>query len=288
MTRNRVILSIAVLLFAAGGLWLACSETGVTPPAAPSAPPDKGWTATGAETSNTKVTLDSSREHATTAHRATSTVRTPSPTQISGGKHDAWQAAARTRVALALLREHFATLSPEQKIGLLNRIEVRTRDRVGSDYRTKARDAILSDTFPMFEERDTSEMRKYKQDIEKQLRAVSPRLGISGRQFANDLATQEDRLTLFSMVHPILLAGPIHYAPSASVVSVSCNDSIRQHCNDIAAAQAEAAYYWVYFECWLGSWGDGLNHHHCEEYAYEERRHEYQFVRDECLEDHGC
>lgn len=289
MTGNRVILSLAVLLFAAGGLWLACSESGVTAPAAPAAPPDKGWTATEAETSNPGITLDSSSsERTTTAHRAASTVQTPNPTQISRGKKDAWQAAARTRVALALLREHFANLSPEQKIETLNRIEGRTRDRIGEDYRVKARDAILSDAFPMFEDGDTSEMRKYKQDIEKQLRAVSPRLGISGRQFANDLSTQEGRSALSSMVHPLLLSGPIYYASSAPVAPLSCNDSIRQHCNDIAAAQAEAAYHLVYFWCWLGTWGDGLNHHDCDDQAREEMEHEYAFVRDECLEGHGC
>lgn len=40
---KRIILSIAVLLFVAGGVWIACNETTVAPPAAPStASTDKG------------------------------------------------------------------------------------------------------------------------------------------------------------------------------------------------------------------------------------------------------
>lgn len=56
---KRIILSIAVLLFVAGGVWVACNETGVAPPSAPSAtPPDKGWTAAGSESSASEVTLN--------------------------------------------------------------------------------------------------------------------------------------------------------------------------------------------------------------------------------------
>lgn len=56
---KRIILSIAVLLFVAGGVWIACNETTVAPPSAPSATsPDKGWTAAGSESSGSEVTLN--------------------------------------------------------------------------------------------------------------------------------------------------------------------------------------------------------------------------------------
>ena len=55
---KRIILSIAMLLFIAGGVWIACDEATLAPPAAPSAASaDKGWTATGSG-SSAEVTLN--------------------------------------------------------------------------------------------------------------------------------------------------------------------------------------------------------------------------------------
>ena len=104
MTRNRVILSIAVLLFAAGGLWLACSETGVTPPAAPAAPPDKGWTATGAETSNTEVTLDPALVASQRPSRATGHAAVVTQLRLENKYGERWDEVASLIRAIAVLR----------------------------------------------------------------------------------------------------------------------------------------------------------------------------------------
>lgn len=56
---KRIILSIAMLLFIAGGVWIACDEATLAPPAAPSAAStDRGWTVVDSESPATEVSRD--------------------------------------------------------------------------------------------------------------------------------------------------------------------------------------------------------------------------------------
>lgn len=104
MTRNRLILSLGMLLFAAGGLWLACSETGVTPPAAPAATPDKGWTATGADTSATEATLDPALVASQRPSRATGYAAVVTQLRLEHKYGQRWEEVATLVRAIAVLR----------------------------------------------------------------------------------------------------------------------------------------------------------------------------------------
>ena len=114
MTRNRLILSLGVLLFVAGGLWLACSETGVTPPAAPAGTPDKGWTATGADTSATEATLDPALVASQRPSRATGYAAVLTQLRLEDKYGQRWDEVASLISAIAVLK------GADKRVGVFN------------------------------------------------------------------------------------------------------------------------------------------------------------------------
>ena len=116
MTRNRLVLSLGVLLFAAGSLWLACSETGVTPPAAPAGTPDKGWTATGADTSATEATLDPALVASQRPSRATGHVAVATQLRLETQYGQRWDEVASLIRAIAVLK------GADKRVGIFDEI----------------------------------------------------------------------------------------------------------------------------------------------------------------------
>lgn len=102
---KRIVLSIAVLLFVAGGVWIACNETTVAPPAAPSATTaDRGWTDAGSETSASEVTLNPTLVASQRPSRQVGYAAVLTQIRLEGEYGQRWDEVAALIRAIAVLK----------------------------------------------------------------------------------------------------------------------------------------------------------------------------------------